>query len=372
MSRLTDAMTGQVIGRRFTRWFWRPPRPHGETIPDRTVSFLELFYDLAYVVVVGQAAGHLAEHVSVRGFMEFVVVFALVWIAWVNGSLYLELHAREDGRTRTVVFLQMVVIALLAVFTGDATEASGAAFALVYAALLTVLTWLWCTVRGQDRLDRPEFLAVTGAYVLGGSVSVGIILGSAFLPVVPRLIVWGGFALAWIVSILLLSRRARGRLSSGVTPTHSLVERFGLFTIIVLGEVVLGVVDGLSVAKHDVKTISTGLIALVLGFGFWWMYFDVVGRRLPRSDGGALTQWLLSHLPVTLSIAAAGSAMVSLIGHARERHCAYPLWRSDWERPRGDVSDYPLGVLWSERDRLPAVVDGPQFENVGAGSGFIH
>jgi hypothetical protein len=46
---------------------WRPPRPHGETIADRTVSFLELFYDLVYVAVIGQAAHHLAEHVTVRG-----------------------------------------------------------------------------------------------------------------------------------------------------------------------------------------------------------------------------------------------------------------------------------------------------------------
>ena len=62
-----------------------------------------------------------------------------------------------------------------------------------------------------------------------------------------------------------------------MTPTDSFVERFGTFTIIVLGEVVFGVVNGLSLAHHDVTTITTGLIALVVGFGFWWIYFDVVG-----------------------------------------------------------------------------------------------
>jgi low temperature requirement protein LtrA len=89
-------MTGTTDGR-FKRWFWRPPRPHGESIADRQVSSLELFYDLVYVTVVAQAAHHLAGHVSVRGLAEFAVVFALVWIAWTNGSLYLELHGREDG-----------------------------------------------------------------------------------------------------------------------------------------------------------------------------------------------------------------------------------------------------------------------------------
>ena len=59
-------MTSETGGR-FKRWFWRPPRPHGEVITDRQVSVLELFYDLVYVAVIGQAAHHLAEHVSVRG-----------------------------------------------------------------------------------------------------------------------------------------------------------------------------------------------------------------------------------------------------------------------------------------------------------------
>ena len=62
--------------RRFKRWLWRPPRPHGEVRPDRNVSFLELFYDLVYVAVIAQAAHHLAEHVTVRGVAEFAVIFS--------------------------------------------------------------------------------------------------------------------------------------------------------------------------------------------------------------------------------------------------------------------------------------------------------
>ena len=106
-------------------------------------------------------------------------------------------------------------------------------------------------------------------------------------------------------------------LSLGTTATDSLVERFGTFTIIVLGEVVLGVVAGLVAAEHDGMTIAVGLLSLWIGFGFWWIYFDLVGRRLPR-NGPPLTNWVLSHFPIALSIAAAGAAIVSLIGHAHD------------------------------------------------------
>jgi low temperature requirement protein LtrA len=145
-------------------------------------------------------------------------------------------------------------------------------------------------------------------------VGVVVIFASAFLPVEPRLVVWAGVAIAWIFGMVLVGRS--GVMIRGIPPTHSLVERFGLFTIIVLGEFVFGVVDGLSSPERDVITITTGMIALVIGFGFWWIYFDLVGRRLPRHDGRAVASWLLSHLPLTMSIAAAGAAMVSLIGHS--------------------------------------------------------
>jgi low temperature requirement protein LtrA len=147
--------TGRAF-RLFTTWFWRPPRPHGETIIDRRVSPLELLYDLVYVAVISQTGRTLAEHVSLIGLADFAVVFSLTWIAWTNGSLYLELHGRTDGRTRTYVFVQMGILAILAVFAGDAGNGGGSAFAITYAAFLAVMTWLWYTVRRQDVIERPR------------------------------------------------------------------------------------------------------------------------------------------------------------------------------------------------------------------------
>jgi low temperature requirement protein LtrA len=309
---VTDGTRG-----RLRQWLWSPPRPHGEIISDRTVSALELFYDLVYVAVITQAAHHLAEHVSARAFLEFAIVFGLIWAAWVNGSLYLELHGREDGRTRMAVFLQMGVLVLLAVFAADATDGTGAEFAMVYALFLAVMTWLWNSVRREDRRDHREFLASTGRYVAGMALAVPVIVVSAFLPTGPRLAVWAACVVAWLVGLLLVGRLAVVA-DHGLPPTESLVERFGLFTIIVLGELIFGVVNGLSVPGRDVKITVTGMIALVIGFGFWWIYFDLVGRRMPRHDGRSLVTWMLSHLPITLAIAAAGAAMVSLISHASD------------------------------------------------------
>jgi low temperature requirement protein LtrA len=106
-------------------------------------------------------------------------VFALIWIAWINGSLYLELHGREDGRTRSIVFVQMGILVLLAVFTADAVG-GGWGFAVVYAIYQVLQTGLWYTVWREDRRDHAEFLATTAGYVVGMGVSATVILASAF------------------------------------------------------------------------------------------------------------------------------------------------------------------------------------------------
>jgi low temperature requirement protein LtrA len=312
----TDPVTIETKGQ-FKRWLSSPPRPHGAIIKDRTVSNLELFYDLAYVAVIAQASHHLAEHISLLGFVEFAIVFALIWFAWFNGSLYIELHGREDGRTRLSVFLQMGVLALLAVFTAEAAGATGPQFALVYAGFLALMGWHWYSVRELDRVERPEFLRITAFYV-GGMIASTVVVGTtAFLSDSLRLPVWALFALAWLGGLLLGSRGPR-ELSEGIQPTESLAERFGLFTIIVLGEVILGVVTGLSAGSQDALTILTGLLALVVGFGLWWIYFDLVGRRLPRSGPGTVWAWMLSHLPIQLGMVAAGASIVSLVEHAHD------------------------------------------------------
>ena len=164
--------------RTFRQSYWRPPRAHGDVIEDRSVSFLELFYDLVYVVVIAQAAHHLAEHVTWRGVAEFAVVFGLIWLAWMNGTIYYDLHGREDGRTRTFVFLQMGLLALLAVFTSDAVGSDGQAFATVYAIYFAVFTWLWYSVQ---RLDDERFRPVTQRYLLGMIVATIVMAASAFM-----------------------------------------------------------------------------------------------------------------------------------------------------------------------------------------------
>jgi low temperature requirement protein LtrA len=356
---------------RFRRWFWRPPRAHGEVLHDRTVSTLELFYDLVYVAVIIELAHHLSAHLTVRGVIDFAVIFTLIFIAWVNGTLYLELHGHEDGRTRTIVFVQLGLLALLAVFIADAADQTGQAFSVTYAVFLALLTGLWQSARRQERRDPGAATAVMGRYVAFMGVWVGVILVAALLPPDVRLVVWAAFGISWIAGIW-LTARSRAGLPHGITPTDALVERFGLLVIIVLGEVFFGVVNGLVTVERDGLTILTGLITLLLGFALWWLYSDLIGRRLPRGDGPGLAGWMLWHLPLTLAIAGVGAAGRNLIEQAHEpATSAGTAWVLAGSVALGLGALVMIERTLSDAARLPSVYRPVRLASIGGAAAVL-
>ena len=212
----------------------------------------------------------------------------------------------------------MGVLALLAVFTGEAAGATGRQFALVYAGFLALMGWHWYAVRELDRIERPEFLRITVFYVSGMVVSTVVVGATAVLPDAWRLPLWAVFLAGWI-GFMLSGARSSGPQSEGILPTESLVERFGLFTIIVLGEVILGVVTGLSEAGADALTIATGSLAMVIGFG---LLVDLLRPRRPAAPARRARHDLDVDAQPPADPArrssAAGAAIVSLIEHAHD------------------------------------------------------
>ena len=97
---------------RFRRW-WQPPRPASDRPEERRVTFLELFYDLVYVVIIAELSHTLAGNMSLAGIGTFVFLFIIVWWAWFNGAMYHDLHGNNDIRTRVFTFLQMLTVAAM-------------------------------------------------------------------------------------------------------------------------------------------------------------------------------------------------------------------------------------------------------------------
>jgi low temperature requirement protein LtrA len=309
----TGAATRGQRWTRLRRSLWQPPRPHGQQPDKRVVGPLELFYDLAVVVLVAQAARHLAGHLDWRGLGEFTAVFTLVWIAWTNGSLHHELHGHDDARARSTFLLQILVLVAMGASIRQAGGARGAAFAIAAGVLFAVLAVLWLLA---SRRDRPEYHRTSRLFVTGTATCAVLLAGTAFLPASTRVAAWGLLDVAYLAGFAAVILTATPAQAGTLNITDALAERFGLFIIIVLGETITGVVAGLAREAISALTLSVGLVAVVIGFGAWWTYFDFAGHRHPRPERAAGLQWMLGHLPLTAAVAAMGAAMVSLVARA--------------------------------------------------------
>ena len=299
------------------RRLWLPPARYADRPTDRRVSFLELFFDLVFVVVVAQLAHRLAEHPDLAGVGWYVFLFYAVWSSWNNGTLYYDLHGTDDVSVRVFTFAQMLAVAVMGVFVGDVPGEGSAGFALAYAANIAVLVVIWFRTGLHDPSHRPASIPYSTAYL----VSALVFVASAFVDAPVRYWMWGAGLLIEVLGQVIAFRRwsppghQPGDPVIGVTP--SLVERLGLLMIIVLGEVIVGAVNGMAdVELLGGGSIVIGLLGVLVAIGLWWICFDLVSHRQPISSRSQL--WLNLHLPLAVAIAAGGAGVLNTVEHAAD------------------------------------------------------
>jgi low temperature requirement protein LtrA len=303
---------------RFRRW-WQPPRPASDQPEERRVTFLELFYDLVYVVIIAELSHALAGNLSLTGIGIFVFLFIIVWWSWFNGAMYHDLHGNNDIRTRLFTFLQMLTVAAMAVFAHNAMGEGSTGFALAYAAFHLILTWLWWRTGVHDLNHRALSQPYSSTFLI---TSVLFIL-SIFLPAPWRFMLWAVALLIDLALLILLVQSSNaavqaqlGRLTL-ISP--SAVERFGTFTIIVLGEVIVGVVSGVAEHPHlSWLAGGTAFLGMMIAIGLWWIYFDIVSGRPPIRRMPQTLAWIYLHLPVTMGIATVGASILNVVEHTGE------------------------------------------------------
>jgi low temperature requirement protein LtrA len=272
---------------------------------NRHATWLELFYDLVFVVVIFQLAHNLEEDFSLYGFLGFLALFVPVWWSWVGGVFYATRFDTDDLGHRILVLLQMVAAAALAVNVSDALGNDSAGFALSYAAIRIILVLEY--VRTGISKSFSSASPLIRLYTRGFLCAAIVWIISAFLPPPFRFLLWGiGLAIDFATPII------AGRLHSQFAPHIShLPERIGLFIIIVLGESVLEVVAGLQNREFDIHSILILGLGLSILFSLWWLYFDSVGGapiRALREKGkiGVYSLWLIGHFPLVVAITSVG------------------------------------------------------------------
>lgn len=294
------------------RPIWVRPSLHTESEADvdRRVSWLELFFDLFFVVAIAQVSHGLADHPTTVGFIDFITRIVPVWFIWVGYTVYNERFESEGLENRLFTFLLMIPVIFLAVAGHDELATSFRTFVLAYAAAKLIITALWL----RASWHVPRFRPVGLRYSAGFVVAIAVAIISTTLPFASGR--WL-FLIAVAIDIgtpwLTIGQQAQLPRFS----TSKLPERYGLFVMIVLGETIVAVVGGLAeMAVIDFALGSNAVLAVAIGFLVWWLYYDFVGRRSPRRNARSSIFWGYLHLPLVIAIVSLGAGLRNLLTEA--------------------------------------------------------
>ena len=277
---------------------------------EKHADWLELLFDLIFVAAISQIAFNLSNNYSAITFLESLPLFFAIWWGWCGHTFYLDRFGTDDIYNRILTMAQMVVVASLAINVKNALTTTGSGFAISYAVLRLILVAQYIRVGRLLPGARP----LTNRYTIGFTIAALIWLSSAFVPAPLRFILWG---LALTVDFLTPLTAGEIHINFPPHPTH-LPERFGLFTIIVIGEAIVSVVFAISNVGLNLYTGLIGLMGLIISFSIWWGYFDEAGgaeaRVQERGDQiGKYQLWLYSHFPLLLGIVGTAAGIEHVI-----------------------------------------------------------
>ena len=275
----------------------------------RVTSPLELFFDLCFVVAIAQAGVQLvhsvAEAHAAEGILNYAMVFFAIWWAWMNFTWFASAYDNDDVLYRVVTLIQIAGVLVLAAGVSQAFEDHDFLLVLLgYVIMRMALTVQWLRVaRNADGAERRMALRYAGGVLVCQVGWVGLVL----LPESGRPWLFLVMAIAEMCVPLLAEREF-----STVWHPHHISERYGLFTIIVLGETIAAATIAVKVgvdendALGELLPIASG--GLLIIFAAWWIYFVVpIHGHLSSSRKAFL--WGYGHYVIFASAAAIGAGL---------------------------------------------------------------
>ncbi|MFF4804714.1 low temperature requirement protein A [Streptomyces sp. NPDC001351] len=299
------ASSGPPAGRRPLRRL----AARGREEAHRVASPLELFFDLCFVVAVAQAGVELvhaiAEGHAGEGILNYGMVFFAIWWAWMNFTWFASAYDNDDVLYRIVTLVQIAGVLVLAAGISRAFEKHE--FLVVwlgYVIMRVAMTAQWLrAARSAEGAERTMALR----YAAGVSLCMIGWLGLVVLPVGAR---------GWVFVVMAVLEMCVPLYAEKDHPTswhpHHISERYGLFTIIVLGETIaaatVAVKSGIDEndALGDLLPIAAG--GLLIIFAAWWIYFAVPIHGHLRTNGQAFL-WGYGHYLIFASAAAVGAGL---------------------------------------------------------------
>jgi low temperature requirement protein LtrA len=288
--------------------WYRPMVARATDEEHRAATVLELFFDLCFVVAVASAASSLhhevvEDHVG-DGVVGYATVFFAIWWAWMNFTWFASAYDTDDVAYRLTTLVQIAGALILAAGVPDAMDgADFTAITIGYVVMRLAMVTQWLRAAGTDPPHRRSALR----YAVGIAILQVFWVLRLFLP---EGLGYAGF-LVLVAGELAVPVWAERAAPTTWHPRH-IAERYGLFTLIVLGECVLASTLAIQAALEGDAVLSdlatTAVGGLLTVFGMWWLYFAKESHGFLTSLRAGIV-WGYGHYLIFASAAAVGAGL---------------------------------------------------------------
>jgi low temperature requirement protein LtrA len=267
--------------------------------PGKRVSWVELYLDLVFVLAVGQLGHLIIAHPSMHSVWVALGLFLTLWWTWVGFAVLYNRQGADDPRQRLFFLAASVPVGVAAVAIDPASTGDSTLFALSLAVIRLLIAGAHAASRNELNVLREQIARACIA-------SAALFAVSALVPAPYRYALWAAGIVVESGAMLSEDRGAARRArhdhdlrafrpadpSEALDP-HHFAERFGLFVIILLGELV--VQAGQASAAGDIN--ATGewaalVAAMLVAAALWWLYFDSLAEinlKVLELSGGSTT-----------------------------------------------------------------------------------
>jgi len=296
------------------------PRPRRLTATLRdveTVSPLELFFDLVFVLGFTQCTALMADEPTWSGLAKGLLVLGVLWWSWVGYAWLTSVIDPEMDAVRLVIFAAMAALLIVALCVPEAFGDAALILALAYAVVRIAHIALFMLASR----DQPNLRSSVIGLAISTAIASGLLVGASFADGTLQGALWA-LALALDIAGPYFFGAEGWQLKA-----HHFAERHGLIVIIALGESIVAVGVG---AEHgvDAGVAAAAIVGTAVAAALWWLYFDVVAlvaaRRLADAEPGreqnemARDSYSILHLPMVAGVILVALGMKKTLGHVED------------------------------------------------------
>jgi low temperature requirement protein LtrA len=284
---------------------------------EETVTPLELFFDLVFVLAITQCTALMSGDPTWSGVARGMLVLGVLWWSWVGWAWLTSAVDPEEYDVRLVMFAAMAALLVAALCVPQAFGNAALIFALAYAFVRIAHIALFLIASRDDPGFRTSVVGLARSTAIG----VGLLVAASFAD---NLLQGGLWALA--LALDMGGPYFFGAEGWKLAP-HHFAERHGLIVIIALGESIVAV--GVGAGAHvDLGIVAAAVVGTAVAAALWWLYFDIVAvaatRRLADAEPGliqnemARDSYSYAHFPMVAGIVLVALGMKKTLGHVED------------------------------------------------------